>query len=279
MLEEIGVVASDLVGRQLEKMNTVDPEKWTTRQVAARLGMATSTVSSDLAHGQIRIGWPLRPAQWPVVEVDHDHLLGAARPRNRRRTETEEVVRAQDSSAVCGVLHLIARHAGFVNIDDPDGHGHYVVLDANSDGLLCHQCGRRFAHLGLHAWKGHGITAAEYRVEHGLARSRGLVASETRDVLTDNARRSFAAKKKFVTNRDPAAATAARLSTSAGMSPAGLAASRAQPGQGRLGTVVVCEWCKSRFCPLTSARRRRFCSKSCASRARSRRHGSARSDH
>ena len=34
-------------------MNTVDPEKWTTKQVAARLGVETSTVSSYLAHGQM----------------------------------------------------------------------------------------------------------------------------------------------------------------------------------------------------------------------------------
>lgn len=154
-----------------------------------------------------------------------------------------------------------------MNIGDRDGHGHYGALDEDSDGLLCHECGLRFAHLGLHAWKSHGTTAAEYRQEHGLARSYGLVASETREVITGNARRNFAAKKKFVENRDPAAATAARLSNGAGMSPAGLAASRTRPGQGRLGTVVVCQWCESQFCPLTSARRRRFCSMSCASKA------------
>ncbi|WP_446666624.1 MucR family transcriptional regulator [Flexivirga sp. B27] len=154
-----------------------------------------------------------------------------------------------------------------MNLGDRDGHGHYGVLDEDSDGLLCHECGRRFTHLGLHAWKGHGITAADYRQEHGLARSRGLVATSTRNALTHNARRSFATKKAFLTNRDPAAATAARLSNNVGMSPAGLAASRSRPGQGRLGTVVVCGWCQSQFCPLSGARRRRFCSKSCASKA------------
>ncbi|MFC6706773.1 MucR family transcriptional regulator [Flexivirga alba] len=158
-----------------------------------------------------------------------------------------------------------------MNIGDPDGHGRYGVLDEDSDGLLCHECGRRFAHLGVHAWKGHGLTASEYRQAHGLARSRGLVASGTRDAIIDNARRSFSTKRRFAAARDPAAATSARLASGAGMSPAGLAASRARPGQGRRGTVVVCGWCGAEFCPLSSATRRRFCSKSCASRATRRR--------
>ncbi|NNG40680.1 hypothetical protein HJ588_15550 [Flexivirga sp. ID2601S] len=152
-------------------------------------------------------------------------------------------------------------------LGDPDGHGQFGILDEDADGLLCHECGRRLTHLGLHAWKSHGITAAEYRQAHGLARSRGLVASDTLATIRANGRRNYGTNGRFVDARDPAAATAARLGAGAGMSPAGLAASRARPGRARLGTVVVCRWCGAQFCPLTSARRRRFCSKSCASKA------------
>ncbi|TWP34493.1 hypothetical protein [Leekyejoonella antrihumi] len=154
-----------------------------------------------------------------------------------------------------------------MNVGEQDGHGRYGVLDEDDDGLLCHECGRRFTHLGLHAWKGHGVTAAAYRRAHGLARSRGLVVSGTREAITDNARRTFVAKKTLVAARDPAAALAARREMGTVMSPEGLAASRARPGQGRRGTVVMCAWCGARFCPLRSATRRRFCSRSCASRS------------
>lgn len=153
-----------------------------------------------------------------------------------------------------------------VNLGDRDGFGTYGTVDEDADGLLCHECGHRFAHLGLHAWRGHGMTAAIYREAHGLARSRGLVAAETRSTIVDNARRNLTNRPQFVEARDPAAATAARLANGSGLSPAGLAASRSRPGRGRRGTVVTCGWCEVRFCPLTSARRRRFCSRSCAAR-------------
>lgn len=154
-----------------------------------------------------------------------------------------------------------------LRVGDPDGFGRYGVLDEDADGLLCHECGRRFVHLGLHAWKAHGSTAREYRREHGLARSRGLVASSTREALVANARKAFATKTRFVDARDPAAASAARVAQGGGMSPAGLLASRSKRGQRRRGTVISCGWCGAEFCPLTSATRRRFCSRSCASRA------------
>lgn len=154
-----------------------------------------------------------------------------------------------------------------MKIGDPDGHGQYGVVDENTDGLLCHECGHRFTHLGLHVWRRHELTAADFRQAHGLSKVRGLVASETRSVIIANAQRTFSSKAQFVASRDPALATAARLEQGAGMSPAGLAASRTRRAQGRRGTVVVCEWCKAEFCPLTSASRRRFCTKSHASLA------------
>lgn len=154
-----------------------------------------------------------------------------------------------------------------MNLGECDGHGLYGVLDEDEEGLLCHESGRRFTYLGLHAWKGHGLTADDYRAAHGLSRSRGLITSDTREAINDNARRSFHAELTFIAARGPVAANKARKVSGVGMSPAGLAASRSQPGRGRRGTVVVCERCGSLFCPLTGTSRRRFRSRSCASRA------------
>lgn len=156
-----------------------------------------------------------------------------------------------------------------MRVGDEDGHGRYGVLDEDAEGLLCHECGRRFTHLGLHVYKAHGMTAREYRAAHGLGR-RGLVAEATRQAITDNARASFARKGSFVQRRDPLKAAAARLAAGSVISPAGLEAMRqasaSRRGKQRLGTVVVCAQCGVEFCPLTGAKRRRFCSRSCASK-------------
>src|SRR5690625_3876982 len=157
-----------------------------------------------------------------------------------------------------------------MQVGDEDGHGRYGVLDEDAVGLLCHECGQRFTHLGLHVYKAHGLTAVEYRAAHGLSR-RGLVVEAIRRALADNARQRYPTNTLFVQRRDPAGATAARLAAGKGLhSPAGLEAMRqASTGKGarqRLGTVVACELCGVEFCPLLNAKRRRFCSYSCASR-------------
>lgn len=156
-----------------------------------------------------------------------------------------------------------------MRVGDEDGHGRYGVLDEDADGLLCHECGRRFSHLGLHVYKAHGLTAEEYRKVHGLGR-RGLVAEPIRQSIADNAREQLPRKTLFVEKRDPARATAARVAAGNVLSPAGLEAMRqASTGQGarqRSGTVVACQQCGVEFCPLRGAKRRRFCSRSCASK-------------
>lgn len=153
-----------------------------------------------------------------------------------------------------------------VQLGDEDGHGFYGILDEDPSGLLCHECGERFVHLGLHAWKGHGVTAVAYRRAHGLA-SRGLVAESTRAKQADNSRRTLDDKAAFLAKRDPARAWKA----SGPMSPAGREAVRAalagRKGTARRGLVVTCRWCGSQFCPLAGAKRRKFCSRSCASKA------------
>ncbi|MEE6289278.1 hypothetical protein V2J52_16615 [Georgenia sp. MJ173] len=156
-----------------------------------------------------------------------------------------------------------------MQVGDDDGHGRYGVLDENAAGLLCHECGRRFTHLGLHVYKAHGLSANAYRTAHGLSR-RGLVVEATRRAIADNARKGFASNSAFVQKRDPAKATAVRLAAGSVHSPAGLEAMRqasaSRRGKQRLVTVVACELCGVEFCPLIKARKRRFCSRSCAAK-------------
>lgn len=69
---------------------------------------------------------------------------------------------------------------------DPDGHGHYGMLETDEDGLLvCHECGEPWQHLATHARATHSLLAADYRERHGLARTRTLVAPATADRMRD----------------------------------------------------------------------------------------------
>lgn len=151
-------------------------------------------------------------------------------------------------------------------VGDHDGHGRYGVVDENADGLLCHECGLRFTHLGLHAWKRHGMPADTYRQAHGLGH-RGLVAAATRARIVANARDSLPNKRTFLARRDPARARAIQLELGQGLSPAGTEAVReALRGRTRRAIIIECKQCGALFCPLRGGRRRRFCSRSCSSR-------------
>lgn len=157
-----------------------------------------------------------------------------------------------------------------MELGDVDGHGLYGMLDKTSDGLVCHECGRAFPNLGLHAWRGHGITAAKYRETHGLQRRRGLVSTELRQRIQINAkdRMNTPAGQAFTAARDPQRAQNARLTQPIQWTAAARASNRAaRAGRGRHGAEVTCHnpECRAVFCPLHSARRRKFCSRSCAS--------------
>src|SRR5690625_6040682 len=97
-----------------------------------------------------------------------------------------------------------------MQVGDLDGHGQYGVRHEDADGVLCHECGDRFSHLGLHVYKAHGLTAKQYRAAHGLGR-RGLVAEAIRRTLADNARARLPRNSLFVHRRDSAWATSARF--------------------------------------------------------------------
>ncbi|WP_367880404.1 MucR family transcriptional regulator [Schaalia sp. 19OD2882] len=71
----------------------------------------------------------------------------------------------------------------------PAGAGEFGILDETDDGLLCHECGRRFEHLAAHVRPAHGLTAAEYRDLYGLPRGTPLVTSRISAAHSERARR------------------------------------------------------------------------------------------
>lgn len=156
-------------------------------------------------------------------------------------------------------------------VGERDGYGLFGVLDDDAAaGLLCHECGSRFRHLGLHAWKGHGLSAAQYRDRHGLPRARGLLTEAVAETIRSNATGRYTRDGPLALSRDPGRAAAARLELGSLLSPAAAAArdlrTAALGRSTRRRTVVTCQWCGVQFCPLRAAKRRRFCSRSCANK-------------
>jgi hypothetical protein len=97
--------------------------------------------------------------------------------------------------------------------------------------------------LGLHAYRGHGMTAAQYRERHGLQRTAGLITAELRTRIQDNAKHRWhpPAGPAFIEARDPQKAQAARLAQPRPWRTATRATNRAaRAGKGRRGTEVTC---------------------------------------
>lgn len=99
-----------------------------------------------------------------------------------------------------------------MKIGDSDGHGRYGHVDEEADGLLCHECGRHYRSLGVHAYTAHGMTADEYRAAHGIPQRVPLIATETREAVSaaSAARVGSEAWLRMVEKRDPTAASHAR---------------------------------------------------------------------
>lgn len=155
---------------------------------------------------------------------------------------------------------------------DVDGFGFYGILDEDEHGqLLCHICGDRFGHLGLHAYKAHGILAADYKRSHGLLRSRGLVSTLLREQMRQTAADRYDPTDALATSRDPAVATQARLARSMGASAeevAGRDERMSQVGRSaRIGRVTTCGFCSVQFCALSGSLKRLYCSRRCAGKA------------
>ena len=101
--------------------------------------------------------------------------------------------------------------------------------------------------------------------------ARGLVADDLREVIQANAsaRMNQVGGQAFIPARNPAAATRARLANWQGFAPqthSEQATRTAKIGRAsRRPRVVSCEGCGVMFCPLRATKRRRFCTRSCAS--------------
>lgn len=91
---------------------------------------------------------------------------------------------------------------------DKDGYGRYGHIDETADGLLCHECGRRYKSLGAHANGAHGMTADEYRAAHGIPQRIPLVTKAMSQAMSKRStdRVGTEAWRRLVEKRDPTAA-------------------------------------------------------------------------
>lgn len=59
-------------------------------------------------------------------------------------------------------------------VGDPSGHGLWGLVDRAEGGLRCHECGQRFANLGIHLARTHNLSARLYRDRHGIPDEESL---------------------------------------------------------------------------------------------------------
>jgi len=160
---------------------------------------------------------------------------------------------------------------------EPDGHGRYGVLSTDQDGaLICHECGVARQSLGRHV-REHGLTAAQYRADHGLGRSTGLVTAELSAKHRKRAsdRVGTAQWQRFAERRDPDAARreSLRVFREEALRPAVVEVRRkvlesdalVEARRGRRNTAVhACEVCGAQWCVVrVRAVARRTCSDTC----------------
>lgn len=78
-------------------------------------------------------------------------------------------------------------------VSDPSGHGRYGLLDPDPldpDRLICHDCGRSYAALGVHIGMTHPGGVRDYRLRHGLPMSVPLTGPNLAAARADTARAS-----------------------------------------------------------------------------------------
>lgn len=152
-------------------------------------------------------------------------------------------------------------------VGSPDGHGQYGRLDEDETGLLCHECGGRYASLAAHVTRGHDMTAREYRLAHGLPLRRALMVESMRRARADRAaeRVGSPAWKRLEAVRDPVAASAARDDVS--LSYRGItlleAGERARVAGRTTRVVYECVVCGGLWCLLPGGAARMTCSPEC----------------
>ena len=122
-------------------------------------------------------------------------------------------------------------------VGDPDGFGRYGIIDTDDDGrLLCHECGAYWGHLATHARLAHGITAPDYRRQHGLGSTTKLAGAGARRKM----REAFAARTDdplgtLEAHRDPGTAADRSLSHRGGAWAPEVRAKRAALARARRG--------------------------------------------
>lgn len=57
---------------------------------------------------------------------------------------------------------------------DLSGHGRYGIIDVSDVGILCHECGERFASVAQHVLRTHQLDPGDYRLRHGLQPRQSL---------------------------------------------------------------------------------------------------------
>ncbi len=124
-----------------------------------------------------------------VRTIEFDRFLTQGRKSNQWTQQFRPLARgllAWRSNGECAV-HYGRRLKGRPGngeeqrLGKPDGAGIFGVLDENDEGVLCHECGKRFRSLGKHAVMAHDLTAAEYKDKHGIPRKQSLASRAFRE--------------------------------------------------------------------------------------------------
>lgn len=90
------------------------------------------------------------------------------------------------------------------------GAGVYGRVAEDAEGrLICHECGRAYLNLAVHAFLAHGLTADEYRETYELPRSTKLAAVSVRERISHSSSKPESIAR-LARVRDPQAASSAR---------------------------------------------------------------------
>lgn len=143
-------------------------------------------------------------------------------------------------------------------VGDPSGHGLWGVMDRGEHDVLCHECGRRYASVGAHAQRVHGMSAREYRLAHGIPSQMPLVSLELARRTSGHSRDRLGSDgwRRLEAARDPEAASHARDETA--FRRIGMEAESRRNGSTRPARTHPCRICGA---PMTG--RRQACSEEC----------------
>lgn len=64
-------------------------------------------------------------------------------------------------------------------VGEASAHGLWGLVDRTASGILCHECGQRFASLGIHLVRAHDLSTRAYRHRHGLPATASLAVRGT----------------------------------------------------------------------------------------------------